>query len=176
MDPEAVHNEMERARLTFGDLVRQATPVDMRRRSNGTRWTNRQLLFHMLFGYLIVRTLMPLVHGFGRLPVGWSRRFAATLNVGQRPFHLINYVGSFGGGQILPRAVMTVLMNRTIRALQGKLARETEQTLALTMHFPASWDPYFRDTMSVFDVYHYGTQHFDHHRRQLTLADDDTTS
>ena len=23
--------------------------------------------------------------------------------------------------------------------------------------------------MSVFDVYHYGTQHFEHHRRQLTL-------
>jgi hypothetical protein len=23
--------------------------------------------------------------------------------------------------------------------------------------------------MSVLDVYHFGTQHFDHHRRQLTL-------
>jgi hypothetical protein len=38
------------------------------------------------------------------------------------------------------------------------------------MHFPTSWAPYFRDTMSVFDVYHYGTQHFDHHRKQLTLS------
>jgi hypothetical protein len=40
---------MEQARLTFGDLVRQAAPTDMRRRSDGTRWTNQQLLFHMLF-------------------------------------------------------------------------------------------------------------------------------
>jgi hypothetical protein len=25
--------------------------------------------------------------------------------------------------------------------------------------------------MRVLDVYHFGTQHFDHHRRQLTLLD-----
>jgi hypothetical protein len=25
--------------------------------------------------------------------------------------------------------------------------------------------------MSVLDLYHYGTQHFDHHRRQLTLPE-----
>ena len=169
MDREAVRDEMERARLTFGDLVRQTAPANMRRRSNGTRWTNRQLLFHMLFGYLVVRALMPLVHGFGSLPAGWSRRFAATLNAGRRPFHVINYLGSCGGGQVLPKAAMTALMDRTIRTLQRKLAGETEASLALTMHFPTSWDPYFRDRMSVFDVYHYGTQHFDHHLRQLTL-------
>lgn len=51
----------------------------------------------------------------------------------------------------------------------SRLAGETEDILALRMYFPASWDPYFRDTMSVFDVYHYGTQHLDHHRRQLSL-------
>ena len=160
---------MEQAGLTFRDLVSQAARADMRRRSNGTRWTNRQLLFHMLFGYLIVRTLMPLVHAFGHLPPAWSRRFAATLNAGRRPFHLINYLGSCGGGQVLTRADMTALMDRTIRTLQRKLASETAESLALTMHFPTSWDPYFHDTMSVFDVYHYGTQHFDHHRKQLTL-------
>jgi hypothetical protein len=170
VDREAVHNEMERARLTFSDLVRQAAPADMRRRSSGTRWTNRQLLFHMVFGYLIVRALMPLVHGFGHLPASWSSRFAATLDAGRRPFHLINYLGSCGGGQVLPRPATTALMDRTIRILQRKLASETEQSFALTMHFPTSWDPYFRDTMRVFDVYHYGTQHFDHHRRQLTLC------
>jgi len=64
---------------------------------------------------------------------------------------------------------MTALMDRTVHALQRKLSNETELTLALTMHFPTSWDPYFRDTMRVYDVYHYGTQHFDHHRKQLTL-------
>ena len=36
------------------------------------------------------------------------------------------------------------------------------------MHFPVDWDPYFADRMTLADVYHYGTQHFDHHARQLT--------
>ena len=81
LDRAAVHDAMDRARIQFSDLVGRATPADLRRRSSGTRWTNRQLLFHMMFGYLIVRTLMPLVHAFGKRPASWSRRFAATLNV-----------------------------------------------------------------------------------------------
>ena len=105
----------------------------------------------------------------GNLPPAWSRRFASVLDAGRRPFHLINYLGSCGGGQVVPTWAMTALMDRTVRALQRKLSIETESTLALTMHFPTSWDPYFRHTMRVYDVYHYGTQHFDHHRNQLTL-------
>lgn len=42
------------------------------------------------------------------------------------------------------------------------------------MQFPTRWDPYFRDTMTVLAVYHYGTEHYDHHRRQLTLAQPQT--
>jgi hypothetical protein len=64
---------------------------------------------------------------------------------------------------------MAALLDRTITALQRRLAAETESSLALTMHFPTAWDPYFTPTMSVLDVYHFGTQHFVHHRRQLTL-------
>jgi hypothetical protein len=37
------------------------------------------------------------------------------------------------------------------------------------MHFPLGWDPYFRDYMTIQDVLHYATQHYQHHRRQLTL-------
>jgi DinB superfamily len=169
MDRAAVIEEMEQARRSFCQLLSDASHASLRRRSNGTRWTNRQLLFHMLFGYQIVRTLLPLVRTFGRRPDSWSRRFAAALNAGWRPFHVINYVGSVGGGLVLPQRAMIALMDRTIRALQRSLAGETEESLRLNMHFPPAWDPYFQDTMNVFDVYHYGTQHFEHHRRQLTL-------
>ena len=53
----------------------------------------------MVFGHLIVRTLLLLVHLLGRL--GWSCRFAATLDAAHRPFHLINYAGSAGVGRLL---------------------------------------------------------------------------
>jgi hypothetical protein len=35
--------------------------------TNGTKWTNKQLLFHMLFGFILVRALMLLVKGFGQI-------------------------------------------------------------------------------------------------------------
>jgi hypothetical protein len=125
------------------------------------------MLFHMVFGYIIVRTLMPLVHLLGRL--GWSRRFAATLNALRRPFHVINYLGSCCGGQLLSPRRMTALMDTTMAAIQRRLGAETPDGLALTMHFPTRWDPYFQPRMSVLDVYHYGSEHYDHHRRQLTI-------
>ncbi len=160
---------MDRVRADFHVLVDTATVRELRRPSDGTTWTNEQLLFHMLFGYLLVRNLLVLVRALSQLPDGGSRRFAATLNAGTRPFHVINYVGSLGGMRILgyPRAER--LMDRTIRALQASLDRASDAELQRTMHFPIGWDPYFTDVMTIRDVYHYPTQHYDHHRRQLTL-------
>lgn len=167
MNRTEISAEMRHVDMDFARLVHDATPADLRKRSAGTQWTNRQLLFHMVFGYLIVRTLLPLVHVLGRR--GRSAKFAATLNAAQRPFHLINYLGSAGGGQILSPRAMAVLLTWTLRALDRRLSTESEDDLALAMKFPTAWDPYFAETMTVLDVYRYGTQHYDHHRRQLTF-------
>jgi hypothetical protein len=167
MDPQQIDAEMRRAQAEFHQLLTDASPEELRRPTDGTRWTNRQLLFHIVLGYGVVRTLLPLVRALGRL--GHSRGFAAILNAARRPFHWINYVGPcVAAGLLAPRA-MTALLDRTIGSLRRCLAAETERTLAMTMHMPTDWDPYFTPTMSVLDVYHFGTQHFDHHRRQLTL-------
>lgn len=170
MDRQAIVAELERARADFRDLVDSATTAELRRPSNGTKWTNDQLLFHMLFGYLVVRTLLPLVRLLARAPRGVSRRFAATLNSATRPFHVVNYVGSLGGARVLGHAGMERLFDRVVAHLTRSLLRASEVELARGMHFPVGWDPYFTDFMTVADVYHYGTQHYDHHRRQLTLA------
>ena len=166
-----IRAEMEQARQTFRQLLAQASPEDLRRRSDGTRWTNEQLLFHMLFGYLVVRALLWLVRGFGRLPDVVDRAFARLLNSASAPFHLINYWGSCGGAIVIGRARMGRVMDRVIASLQRHLATESESALALRMHFPVSWDPFFRDVMTLADVYHYATQHFEYHRQQLTLTD-----
>ena len=65
-----------------------------------------------------------------------------------------------------------VLVAHVLGASRAALAAEPERTLALAMHFPVGWDPFFSETMSLLDVYHYGTQHFDFHRRQLALRHD----
>jgi DinB superfamily len=160
---------MRDAAADFRVLLDTATSVELRRGSDGTKWTNEQLLFHMLFGYLVVRRLLPLVRFLGRLPDRVSRVFAATLDSGTRPFHVINYLGSLGGARVLGHAGMERLFDRTVNGLAVSLLSADDDDVARGMHFPVGWDPYFRDYMTVVDVHHYATQHYCHHRRQLTL-------
>src|SRR6185295_9560801 len=56
----AIVEELARVHADFHHLAATTTPDELHRRSNGTRWSNRQLLFHMVFGYVLVRTLLPL--------------------------------------------------------------------------------------------------------------------
>jgi len=170
VDQREIYSEMGRLREDFRELLDSATVAELRLPTNGTKWTNEQLLFHMLFGYLLVRNLRFLVRAFSRLPDSTSKRFAAALNAGTRPFHVINYLGSLGGARVLGYPRMQRLMDRTIRSLQTSLLRESETALDRGMHFPVGWDPYFADYMTLREVYHYPTQHYQHHRRQLTTA------
>jgi len=168
MDRRDIDAELERVTTDFHSLLDSATGAEFGMPTHGTKWTNKQLLFHMLFGFILVRALMPLVKGFGRLPPAASRTFAAILNAGTRPFHVINYLSALPGGTVLSSHAMGKLMDTTMAHLRDRFARESDHTLEMAMHFPVGWDPYFNDTMTVGDVYHYPTQHYEHHRRQLT--------
>lgn len=170
MTPPAIADEIRRARDDFHWLIDNATTADLRKRSNGTKWTNDQLLFHMLFGYMLVRNLLWLIRGFSRLPPGTSRRFAQALNAATRPFHVINYLGSLGGARLLGHSGMERVMDQVTGSLIHTVETAGDKQLERGMHFPVGWDPYFRDFMTVQDVLHYATQHYDHHRRQLTLS------
>jgi hypothetical protein len=72
MERRDITTEMERARADFHQLLDKATSAELRAPTRGTKWTNEQLLFHMLFGYLLVRNLLPLVKTLSRLPAGVS--------------------------------------------------------------------------------------------------------
>jgi hypothetical protein len=171
VDRDQIAAEMQRAADDFRSLLDNATSAELRRSSNGTKWTNEQLLFHMLFGYLVVRNLRTLVWIFGQLPDRFSRAFAALLNAGTRPFHTINYLGSLAGARVLGHARMERIFDRVVAGLIASMNHQSPAALTRGMHFPPGWDPYFRDYMTMADVYHYATQHYGHHRRQLTLAD-----
>jgi len=166
---EEMHAEMDRARCEFAALIRTSTPVDLARPSNGTRWTNEQLLFHMLFGYLVTRNLRVVVKLVTRLPLPAQRGFVGLLNVCTRPFHHINYWGSRAGARFLSTARMDAWFDRVIASLHRHLDAETDAALTRSMPFPTGWDPYFTSQMTLADVYHYATVHFDHHHKQLTL-------
>ena len=146
VDRQSIHTDLERVRADLHHLILRATAVDLRRRTNGTRWTNGQMLWHMAFGYLIVRRLLPLAHLFGRLPDSFSRTFAAVLNAGTRPFHTVNYLGSVGGALVFHGPRLDRQFDRTIDLLHRRLDAASEEALDRRMHFPVGWDPILRDT------------------------------
>ncbi|TVZ07526.1 DinB family protein [Trebonia kvetii] len=169
VDREAIYEELRGARATFRRLVEDARPDDLARESSGTRWTNQQLLFHMLFGYLLMRPLLVLAGMFTRMPVSASRVFAKALDEMTGPFHWVNYLGSCLGARVFPPRRMAATLDRVTMALERRLRAETGARLHSGMHYPVRWDPFFKDFMTVADLYHYPAQHFDFHKQQLTL-------
>ncbi|MGY4646938.1 DinB family protein [Mycobacterium sp. URHB0021] len=162
--------DLEDARVEFHRLLGVTGPDDWSRPTLGTRWTNEQLLFHMVFGYMVVHRLLILVKVFDRLPDAVSRSFARVLNAAAIPFDAINYYGSSAAALVYNRRRMGAKMDRVIAALQGKLAQESDDSWSRGMHFPTRWDPFFKDYMTLADVYRFPGEHFDFHSRQLTLS------
>jgi DinB superfamily len=167
VDRQAISDELTRVRATFRDLAEVMSNQELRRRTNGTRWTNQQMLFHMLFGYWLTRSLLVLVRLFAVLPRSVSQAFATVLNAASRGFHVVNYIAALPGTGLSP-AWMVRRMDAITTALARSLAAENEAALAKGMPYPQRWDPFFKPFMTRADLYHYPTQHFDFHRRQLS--------
>jgi hypothetical protein len=171
IDRPKIAADLERARLEFHRLLAEADRTDAwAKPTRGTRWTNEQLLFHMVFGYMVVLRLLILVRVFGRLPDPASRAYARALDSATTPFHAINYYGSCAAALVYNRRRMGAKLDRVIASLQRKLVRESDHALQRGMHFPPRWDPFFREYMTLADVYRYPSQHFDFHARQLALS------
>lgn len=171
MDPrrQEILAGYSRAGQNLGSWLQSATPNELRRTSNGTRWTNEELLFHMVFGYMVVRALIPLVHLVSRLPEPVGRGFAALLNAGTRPFDAVNYWGSRAAALVYNRRRMGQKLEKTVAAISRRLELESADSLSRSMPFPDRWDPFFAASMSLLDVYAYPTLHFDFHAKQLSL-------
>jgi hypothetical protein len=158
-----------RARRDLDGLLQGATSAELHCKSNGTRWTNAELLFHMVFGYMVVRALLPLVRVVSLLPRPVGSAFAAVLNAGTRPFDAVNYWGSRAAAVVYNSRRMNRKLDKTIAALSRRLDHESSLSLARAMPFPDRWDPFFTPLMTLNDVYAYPTRHFDFHAKQLSL-------
>ncbi len=167
---EAIHAELDRVHSEFHSLITHATAADLRRKSAGTGWSNRELLFHMLFVDLITRSLLVLVSLISCARRAALRGFASVLDMTTPAFHRVNFWGSRAGGALISPSRADAWLARVIASLHRRLDAETDWSLRRTMWFPVRWDPYVAERMSRADVYHYATLHFDHHRRQLTIG------
>ena len=170
MDKEQICAEMDRVRNDYRDLLDTATVAELRNPTDGTKWNNEQLLFHMLFGYLLVRNLRILV--WGSLACPTTRPGGSPRSSTPAPARSTSSTTS------APCSVRALWDMRAwsgswtacSAAFRASLRAQPERALDRGMHFPVGWDPYFTDYMTLRDIYHYPTQHYDHHRQQLTLT------
>jgi DinB superfamily len=169
LDRQQIHDELRQRRATFHAILDSSTAGELLQPSNGTRWNNEELLFHMLFGYMVVVVLLRMVKVLGLLPRTVSRAFALLLNASTRPFNAINYWGSRLGAVYYNDRRMGPKFDRVAASLANALDRTRDASLRRGMHYPTRWDPFFKEYMTLADVFHYPTQHFDFHQRQLQL-------
>jgi hypothetical protein len=82
----------------------------------------------------------------------------------------VDAAGSCAGAKVFPQRCMTAKLDQVTLALEQQLRAKAPVQLHAGMHYPTRWDPFFKDFMTLADLYHYPTQHFDFHQRQLTLG------
>lgn len=150
-------------------IIDHASKSDLHRKSAGTKWTNEQLLFHMVFGFMIVAALRNLVRVVAILPAVCGRVLARSLDAGTVPFDWINYQGSRYATLIFNHQRMAAKLDKVLTALARSLEEAPVEKLAITMNFPMRWDPFFREEMSLIDTFAYPIDHYDFHRKQLSL-------
>jgi hypothetical protein len=159
--------ELEATGVVFHALLDSLSDDDLQKPSTNPAWTNRQILFHMLFAFFLLPSLIAIALLFSRLPNSFSIRFAALLNRMVRPFNAINALGPQGGGQLFTRYGLEqgfdwvqALVVRWVRALP-------EEALQRGMAYPAKWDPLFRDYMTLAEILRFPMIHFYFHVNQI---------
>jgi hypothetical protein len=169
LNRQQIREELRQRRAAFHAILDAASPGELRWPSNGTRWNNEALLFHMLFGYMVVVVLIRMVEALTVLPRSVTKGFALVLNASTRPFDAINYWGSRLGARFYDHRRMGPKFDRVAASLVDRLDRTDEASLHRGIDFPTRWDPFFKEYMTLADIFHYPAEHFDFHRRQLSL-------
>jgi DinB superfamily len=167
---EHLRCELEAARQEFYDMVASISEPGWAKPSHNPGWTNGQLLFHVLLGFILVLPLAGLLVFFGHLPAVCSRIFAAILNFSTPFFNRINAVGPRAGARLLGRAGLIRSFDQVHGTILERLERVRPGDWALTMHYPTRWDSSFKMPMHMEDLFRYPVDHLRHHRHQLRTA------
>jgi hypothetical protein len=137
--------------------------------SHNPGWTNGQVLFHVLLGFILVLPLARLLVLFGHLPRVLGSTFAGLLNLATPLFHRINAMGPRAAARTLGRARVIRRFDQVHGAILTRLAKVRPGQWDLMMTYPTRWDPRFRRDMRLEDLFLYPVSHLRHHRTQIRV-------
>ncbi len=165
---DEIRSELESARSTFHELLNSLSDKDLQKKSHNPGWTNREILFHMLLGFIVIDMLLPMVKMFGRLPPVYSKIFANILNFSTPVFNVVNAFGARMGGRIFSKHFLEKKFDGVIQNLLKKLEVVKNDEWEQGMYYPNKWDGLFGEYMTIKKLFHYPTTHFKFHREQLS--------
>jgi hypothetical protein len=160
--------ELETVKKEFHQLLDSLSNEDLKRVSKNTDWTNGEILFHMVFAFMLLSSLIPLVKLFGKLPQKYSKVFSQLLNSSTKPFNWINSFGARGGGRFHSREMLEKRFDSTIGKLIKRLNNTKEKELDLGMYYPVKWDSLFDEYMTLEKLFYYPVKHFQFHKKQIS--------
>ncbi|HSE47146.1 MAG TPA: DinB family protein [Gemmatimonadales bacterium] len=163
----AIKAELEAARQEFHAVAASFSPRDWNRQSLNPGWTNREILFHMTLGFLLLPVLVTMVGLWAYLPTRYGKAFANMLNWSTPAFNVVNGIGPRLASRVFYGPRLERLYDRRHRAILRKLARVEEHRLQTRMPYPSRWDPLFEDYMTIEKLFAYPIRHFRFHLGQL---------
>ena len=155
-------------RVEFHQLVESLSTEGLRRQSANPGWSNGELLFHMTFALILLRSLGPMVRLWGRLPDWGSRGFAGALDFGTPLFNWFNGLGARAGARIYTGERIGRRYDDAHRSAIRMLERVKDEEWSDGMHYPSKWDPLFAGYMTLEDVFRYPVKHFRFHVNQIS--------
>ena len=169
MDPRQaqLRRDLDQARATFHAALGAIGDDAWRAPSRNPGWTNAQLCFHVLLGFILVPPLLRILGLMSHLPAWCDRAFARLLNATTPAFNRVNALGPRIGGRLLSRRGMVRQFDRTHARIVRRLERMTARDLERGMRHPTRWDPRFREAMTAADLFRYPVSHMEHHLAQL---------
>lgn len=166
-----VRSDLESSSCRFHMLLDSLSQDDWDTPSLNPAWTNGQLVYHILFAFMLVPSLFWMIRFWSRLPDSWSRRFARMLDFSTPLFNRVNALGPRGQARLLGRNRASAIFDRVHRTILRNLDSIHGERWHAGMHYPRRWDPTFREFMTFEDLLAYPSEHFAHHVRHLSAGD-----
>ncbi len=163
--------DLEKTRSEFRQIIASLKPDDLKRVSLNPGWTNGEVLTHMVFGMMILVTLMPITRFWGRLQRGSSKCFAWLLNSLTGPFNWVNAMGARGQGKVFGSQRLERIYDWAYFSILKQMKSIKDDEWSKGMYYPTHWDANFAEFMTLEMVIRYAMTHFEFHARQIARKD-----
>jgi hypothetical protein len=167
---DAIRDDLAEAGRRFHELVDSMSDSDWKTPSRNPAWTNGQVVYHVLFGFILIPALFGMIRFWSRMPPRFSRSFARALNWSTPVFNLANSLGPKGQAALFGQKRAIPIFDRVHRAILRRVDSLEQGEWRRGMYYPDRWDNLFRDFMTYEDLFRYPGLHLKKHLNQLALG------